>query len=217
MSTAAEYESILNKAIIYLKESQKILNGIEKTQGWIKISLENDNLFKSTSFFMYGIEKYRESSTADKYLFLTAYHALYFFGFLGQREDSRNKTIVEHKLFFQSHLYQILGNSLETANARQVVLDSSFNSEDYIGKSLPPGSVLAFEFAPIIDAWFDMWVELKDEWKEDFNEKYLSYDFLNTLNPKLPPYQKFIDRRDAVVDHLFNTGRITTKDPAAFT
>lgn len=217
MINVNEYEAILDKAIIYLKDSRKILNGIEQKQGWIRIASENDSLFKSTSFFMYGIEKYKTCSTADKYLFLKTYHTLYFFGFIGQKENFRDTSEMEDKLFFQSDIYEIFGNSLVTANAQQVELNSSFDSKDYIGKPLPPGSVFAFEFAPIIDAWFDMWIEFKNEWKDDFNERYLSYDLLNTLHPKLPAYQRFLEKREAIVDHLLKTGRITTKDPARFT
>lgn len=209
------YETILNTTIQYQKDSRKILNGLERIDGWKKIAKNHENLFKNTSYFQYGIDKFNQSPTFDKYSFLNCYYDLFHWGFLPSYPH--RYTSFELKIIFLTDFSEIFGPDLVTANAQQIILDSSFDPKDYIGKPTFPGHVAAFEFAPIIDAWFDMWVELKGEWKEDFNEKYLSYDLLNTLHPKLLAYQKFLNKREDVVDHLFKTGRIKTKNPAWFT
>ena len=98
---------------------------------------------------------------------------------------------------------------------KRIDLNSSFDKNSYY--RLPINTIVGFEFAPIVEAWFDMWMELKNEWGDDFNKNYLSYKILD--NGKVEPvysifdlniYKKFIKQRVAIIDTFIKADRISS-------
>lgn len=185
--------------------SSETLSRSEKKIRWVELLQNEENVFDDMSFLLYALEALKDAETSTKYSFLRAHHELLTYGVIEKKSRSMI-SLHDEKMLFVSSSEEIFGPVLVSANAQQIELISSFDPSFY---PKPPGEnvlIRAYEYAPIIEAWFEMWNELKEEWKNSFDQNYFAKEIYEE-----PAYKKFLLKREAIIDDLLAKGRLLSK------
>lgn len=189
--------------------TKKVLNFNDDEFEWLKKYKKYPEIFNNTDFYFDSLQILNDQNTEIKYNFIRAYYEFYYHAKykFNPRENISPIDLLIQRL---SKIEYILGRELAVTNGRRVYLNSSFNINDY--ETLPVGNLVAFEFAPIIECWVDLCLQIKNELKDELDKILTKKNIIGEsllYDHKL--YKEFEIKRSKIIDNFVAQGRLETK------